>query len=97
MTGRIDTWSGNVTDYSSISYWLETCGDDLTPRPSLAESIDVDIAIMGAGYSGLWTAYYLKQRDPSLAIATAPERPLAVEPGKEADRVRRVSLPEATS
>ena len=55
--------------YASYSFWLETCGDDLTPRPPLDGSIDVDVAILGAGYSGLWTAYYLKARNPSLKIA----------------------------
>jgi glycine/D-amino acid oxidase-like deaminating enzyme len=29
----------------------------------------VDIAIVGAGYTGLWTAYYLKKADPALRIA----------------------------
>src|SRR5579872_2402417 len=57
------------TQYGSYSFWLETCGDDLTPRPSLPGSIDVDIAVLGAGYTGLWTAYYLLQRDPSLRVA----------------------------
>ena len=55
--------------YASYSYWLETCGDDLTPRPSLDGSIDVDVAILGAGYTGLWTAYYLLQHDPTLNVA----------------------------
>ncbi|MBX3070568.1 MAG: FAD-dependent oxidoreductase [Thermomicrobiales bacterium] len=32
-------------------------------------SIDVDVAILGAGYSGLWTAYYLLQQNPSLKVA----------------------------
>ena len=58
-----------MKDYTRFSYWLETCGDDLTPRPALAGSIDVDIAILGAGYSGLWTAYYLLKRQPTLSIA----------------------------
>jgi glycine/D-amino acid oxidase-like deaminating enzyme len=53
----------------NVSWWLESCGDDLTPRPALQESIDVDVAILGAGFSGLWTAWYLKQIDPSLEIA----------------------------
>ena len=30
---------------------------------------DYDIAIVGAGFTGLWTAYYLKRADPSLRIA----------------------------
>jgi glycine/D-amino acid oxidase-like deaminating enzyme len=48
--------------------WLEESGDDLTPRSALEGSIDVDVAIVGAGYTGLWTAYYLKRADPSLRI-----------------------------
>ena len=58
-----------MKDYRKYSYWLETCGDDLTPRPALDGSIDVDIAILGAGYTGLWTAYYLLTLDPSLKMA----------------------------
>lgn len=58
-------------DYRAFSYWLESCGDDLTPRPSLDGSVDVDIAILGAGYTGLWTAYYLLKRDPTLRVAIA--------------------------
>ena len=56
-------------DYRNVSYWLETSGDDLNPRPPLAGSIDVDVAILGAGFSGLWTAYYLLKQLPSLKIA----------------------------
>jgi glycine/D-amino acid oxidase-like deaminating enzyme len=56
-------------DYTRYSYWLETSGEDLTPRPALDGSIDVDVAILGAGYTGLWTAYYLLLRDPSLKVA----------------------------
>ncbi len=58
-----------MTDYSKYSFWLETCGDDLTPRPSLQRSIDVDVAILGGGYSGLWTAYYLLRENPNLKVA----------------------------
>lgn len=58
-----------MKDYTTYSYWLETCGDDLTPRPALRGSIDVDVAILGAGYTGLWTAYYLLEHDPSLKVA----------------------------
>jgi glycine/D-amino acid oxidase-like deaminating enzyme len=63
-------------DYSSVSYWLESSGDDLTPRPPLDGSVDVDVAILGAGYTGLWTAYSLLERDPSLRILVV-EREIA--------------------
>src|SRR5262245_18421324 len=58
-----------VTDYTQFSFWLDTCGDDLTPRPSLSSSMHVDVAILGAGYSGLWTAYYLRRDHPELSVA----------------------------
>jgi hypothetical protein len=40
-----------MSDYSKYSFGLETSGDDLMPRSSLAD------VILGAGYPGLWTAY----------------------------------------
>jgi glycine/D-amino acid oxidase-like deaminating enzyme len=58
-----------MQDPRSISMWMDTVGGDLTPRPPLGGDIDVDVAIVGAGYTGLWTAYYLKKADPSLRIA----------------------------
>jgi glycine/D-amino acid oxidase-like deaminating enzyme len=65
-----------VTDYRGLSLWLDTCGDDLTPRPGLAGDTDVDVAIVGGGYTGLWTAYYLAVADPGLRIAVL-EREIA--------------------
>lgn len=58
-----------MKNYASYSYWLESSGDDLTPRPALNGTIDADIAILGAGYSGLWTAWYLLERNPAANIA----------------------------
>ena len=58
-----------MKDYRSYSFWLDTCGDDLTPRPGLRSPATADVAIVGAGYTGLWTAYYLKKADPSLDVA----------------------------
>jgi glycine/D-amino acid oxidase-like deaminating enzyme len=58
----------NVDGYRQVSYWLETAGDDLTPRPRLDGSTTVDVAILGAGYTGLWTAYYLLRQEPSLRV-----------------------------
>ena len=63
-------------DYRSFSFWLETCGDDLTPRPPLDGSVDVDVAILGAGYTGLWTAYQLLRQEPGLRVAIV-EREIA--------------------
>jgi glycine/D-amino acid oxidase-like deaminating enzyme len=56
--------------YADVSFWLETAGD-LTPRPPLDGTTDCDVAILGAGYTGLWTAYYLLKRQPGLRIVIA--------------------------
>jgi glycine/D-amino acid oxidase-like deaminating enzyme len=51
----------------ALSFWLETAGD-LTPRPALPGTVDVDVAVLGAGYTGLWTSWYLLQHDPTLRV-----------------------------
>src|SRR4051812_39994815 len=51
------------------SFWLATCGDDLSPRPALTGDGQVDVCIVGGGYTGLWTAYHLSRLDPSMRIA----------------------------
>jgi glycine/D-amino acid oxidase-like deaminating enzyme len=55
-------------DYRSYSFWLETAGEDLAPRPSLNGPAEADVAILGAGFTGLWTAYYLLSQEPSLRV-----------------------------
>ncbi|MCC7132617.1 MAG: FAD-dependent oxidoreductase [Gemmatimonadales bacterium] len=56
-------------DYPSLSLWHETAGDPFVPRPPLPGDRTVDVAIVGAGYTGLWTAWYLLERQPGLRIA----------------------------
>ena len=55
--------------YRNLSYWHDSLPEPLVPRSSLENDIEVDIAIAGAGYTGLWTAYYLKKLKPELSIA----------------------------
>lgn len=57
-----------MTDYRRLSFWHDTVPDDLTPRAPLAGDTDADVAIVGGGLTGLWTAWYLLERDPSLRI-----------------------------
>ena len=55
-------------DYRSLSLWLDNQPGSLEPRPPLTGDTQVDVAIVGGGYTGLWTAYYLLRLDPSLRI-----------------------------
>ena len=51
----------------NISFWYETMGRP-APRPPLKGDLKTDVCIIGAGFTGLWAAYYLKQADPSLRV-----------------------------
>ncbi len=55
--------------YRSRSLWLDTLDEPIVPRPSLRSDLAVDVAIAGAGFIGLWTAYWLARADPQLRIA----------------------------
>jgi glycine/D-amino acid oxidase-like deaminating enzyme len=58
-----------MKDYRKFSLWLDDLGEEITPRPPLGGDLDVDVAIVGAGYTGLWTALYLLRNDPNLRVA----------------------------
>src|ERR1700747_830874 len=50
-----------------VSYWWQARGVPAR-RPSLPGSTEADGGIVGAGYTGLWTPYYLSRADPALRI-----------------------------
>lgn len=50
-----------------VSFWYADIGLPY-PRAALAGDATADVAIIGAGYTGLWTAYYLKQANPGLDV-----------------------------
>lgn len=49
------------------SLWAHEAGA-APQRPPLAGPRSADVVIVGAGFTGLWTAYYLTERDPSLDV-----------------------------
>lgn len=54
-------------DFKEKSYWLTT--RDYTPNASLKGDIDVDVAVIGGGFTGLNTCYQLKKAEPGLRVA----------------------------
>ncbi|CRM87156.1 Gamma-glutamylputrescine oxidoreductase [Pseudomonas sp. 22 E 5] len=58
-----------MPQWRNISLWMDQLDDPLVARPCLEHDLDVNVAIIGAGYTGLWTAYYLKRQAPELTIA----------------------------
>ena len=53
--------------FTEKSYWLGT--RPYTPGPPLAGDLDVDVAVIGAGYTGLTSAYFIKEAEPGLRVA----------------------------
>jgi glycine/D-amino acid oxidase-like deaminating enzyme len=56
-----------VSTGASGSLWWDGLPAGPTRAP-LSHDESVDVAIVGAGYTGLWTAYYLLEADPSLTV-----------------------------
>jgi glycine/D-amino acid oxidase-like deaminating enzyme len=54
-----------------VSHWFT---ERPPVRPQLPGDRDADVCIVGAGYTGLWTAYYLKRADPSVRIVLLEAR-----------------------
>ncbi len=55
--------------YAAVSFWFDSLDEPIEARPALDQNLEVDVAIVGGGYTGLWTAYYLHNIDPSLHVA----------------------------
>ncbi|MGR3822516.1 MAG: NAD(P)/FAD-dependent oxidoreductase [Salipiger marinus] len=51
-----------------VSFWYEALGGVPGYRAPLPGDLEADVCIIGAGYTGLWSAYYLTERDPGLRI-----------------------------
>ncbi len=52
----------------SRALWADTA-PSRSARPALVRDVEVDVAVVGGGLTGLWTAHYLAEADPSLRIA----------------------------
>lgn len=54
------------------SWWLEEALSHPEfaepPAPSLSEDTEADVVILGGGYTGMWTAWFLKEREPGLDV-----------------------------
>ena len=60
-----------MTNSHRNSLWFDQVaadGDSLEPRPPLDGDTEADVVVVGAGLTGLWTAYYLTEADPALRV-----------------------------
>ena len=60
-----------LTPGEQRSWWLREALEDegeASECPALRGDVDADVAIVGGGYTGLWTAYFLTERNPDLKV-----------------------------
>ena len=55
------------------SFWLDQ-PDAPEPLPALTGRVTADLAIVGGGFTGLWTALMARERDPSLDVVLLEAR-----------------------
>jgi glycine/D-amino acid oxidase-like deaminating enzyme len=51
-----------------LGFWWRSVGGPPARRAALEGPTEADVAIVGAGFTGLWTAYYLMAAEPSLRV-----------------------------
>lgn len=56
-----------------VSYWWSDLGIP-EPQDPLTGDAEADVVIVGAGYTGLWTAYYLAEIRPDLDVRVVEQR-----------------------
>lgn len=57
----------SLADVKLLPFWLD---DAARPEPvaALTESIEADLVVVGAGFTGLWTALLAKEADPGREV-----------------------------
>jgi len=55
-----------------VSHWWDEV--ERVARPALPGPTSVDVCVVGAGYTGLWTAYYLARAAPELRVVVVEQR-----------------------
>ena len=62
-----------MTTNGNVSFWYSDIGIP-KQRAELSGRVFADVCIVGGGFTGLWSAYYLKKLDPSLQIVILEQR-----------------------
>src|SRR5436190_10385581 len=51
----------------AVPWWWDEAGAD-EPEEALEGDVDADVCVVGGGFTGLWTALALKEREPSACV-----------------------------
>jgi glycine/D-amino acid oxidase-like deaminating enzyme len=55
-------------EHTAQGYWLAEAGD-FAPMPPLSGGRQVDVVVVGGGYTGMWSAWHLKRLAPEASVA----------------------------
>ena len=66
----MDSMSMEPPPRTARGWWMDEAiaQDPGEPCPPLAAHTAADVVILGGGYTGMWTAYFLKERDPGIDV-----------------------------
>jgi glycine/D-amino acid oxidase-like deaminating enzyme len=53
--------------HDAHGWWIADAGLP-APRPPLGEDLDADVVVIGGGYTGMWTAWELLEREPNARV-----------------------------
>jgi len=53
--------------HTRLGYWIEEAGE-VAPTTPLAADLKADVAVVGGGYTGLWTAWYVRELEPDARV-----------------------------
>jgi glycine/D-amino acid oxidase-like deaminating enzyme len=53
--------------HTARGFWLEEAGEP-SPLPPLEEDGEADVVVIGGGFTGLWTAWWIRDADPDARI-----------------------------
>ena len=55
-------------------YWLDEDPLEPQPNPTLIGDVTTDLCVVGAGYTGLWTALIAKEQNPEREVIIVEQR-----------------------
>jgi glycine/D-amino acid oxidase-like deaminating enzyme len=62
--------------HTRLGYWIEEAGMVEPAATSLAGDREVDVLIVGGGYTGMWAAWYARQLEPEARIVLLESEPV---------------------
>lgn len=61
--------------HTRLGYWIEEAGE-VEPTAALADRREADVLVVGGGYTGMWTAWYVRQLEPAARVVLLESEPL---------------------